>query len=153
MGLSFQGELDNASMVAATLEFRSPPPLVEAWRSNCPPEPPCQTEEGKPAAKAVWCVVITHGGDAVSVPEVEVADLGADDREQRGELGAVAAGTFALYKKHQSKKDPEHAHKHKIEEEIAAEAAVGSGGYAFHEHHEKKNAKEEEFLVCVCGMC
>ncbi|CAL5442111.1 unnamed protein product [Camellia sinensis] len=67
-------------------------------------------------------------------------------REQRGDLGAVVAGTFALYKKHQSKKDPEHAHKHKIEEEIAAEAAVGSGGYAFCEHYEKKNAKEEEFL-------
>ncbi|CAL5337665.1 unnamed protein product [Camellia sinensis] len=68
-------------------------------------------------------------------------------REQRDELGVVATGTFALYKKHQSKKDPEHAHKHKIEEEIAAEAAVGSGEYAFHEHYEKKNAKEEEFLV------
>lgn len=42
------------------------------------------------------------------------------------------------YEKHEAKKDPEHAHRHKIEEELAATAAVGAGGYAFHEHHEKK---------------
>ncbi|CAN6676207.1 unnamed protein product [Malus baccata var. baccata] len=46
--------------------------------------------------------------------------------------------------KHNEKKDPEHAHKHKIEEGIVAAAAVGSGGFAFHEHHEKKETKEEE---------
>ena len=45
---------------------------------------------------------------------------------------------YVQYEKHEAKKDPEHAHRHKIEEEIAAAAAVGSGGYAFHEHHEKK---------------
>ncbi|KAJ6817258.1 uncharacterized protein M6B38_411940 [Iris pallida] len=50
---------------------------------------------------------------------------------------------FVQYEKHESKKDPEHARKHRIEEEIAAAAAVGSGGYAFHEKHEKKEAKEE----------
>ncbi|TQD96175.1 hypothetical protein C1H46_018204 [Malus baccata] len=55
-----------------------------------------------------------------------------------------AAGAFALHEKHNEKKDPEHAHRHKIEEEIAAAAAVGSGGFAFHEHHEKKETKEEE---------
>ncbi|BBN67688.1 hypothetical protein Prudu_154S000500 [Prunus dulcis] len=70
--------------------------------------------------------------------------------EHLSEAGAAAAGVFALmwcdaqHEKHESKKDPEHAHKHKIEEEIAAAAAVGSGGFAFHEHHEKKEAKEEE---------
>lgn len=48
------------------------------------------------------------------------------------------------HEKHKSKNDPEHAHKHKVEEEIAAVAAVGSGGFAFHEHHDKKEAKEEE---------
>lgn len=63
--------------------------------------------------------------------------------EHLGELGAVAAGTFALYEKHKAKKDPENAHRHKIEEEIAATAAVGAGGYAFHEHHKKKAAKKE----------
>ncbi|ONK77523.1 uncharacterized protein A4U43_C02F7460 [Asparagus officinalis] len=52
-------------------------------------------------------------------------------------------GAFALYEKHESKKDPEHAHRHKIEEEIAAAAAVGGGGYAFHEKHERKEAREE----------
>ncbi|TKY46036.1 Abscisic stress-ripening protein 2 [Spatholobus suberectus] len=58
-------------------------------------------------------------------------------------MGAVAAGAFALHEKHKARKDPEHAHRHKIEEEIAAAAAVGAGGFAFHEHHEKKEAKKE----------
>lgn len=47
------------------------------------------------------------------------------------------------YEKHKAKKDPENAHRHKIEEEIAATAAVGAGGYAFHEHHKKKAARKE----------
>ncbi|CAH9101647.1 unnamed protein product [Cuscuta europaea] len=64
--------------------------------------------------------------------------------QQIGELGTAAAGAYALYEKHEAKKDPEHAHRHKIEEEVAAAAAVGSGGFAFHEHHEKKEAKEDE---------
>ena len=51
---------------------------------------------------------------------------------------------WVQHEKHKSHKDPEHAHRHKLEEEIAAAAAVGAGGYAFHEHHEKKEAKEEE---------
>lgn len=46
--------------------------------------------------------------------------------------------------KHEAKKDPEHAHRHKLEEEIAAVGAVGAGGYAFHEHHDKKETKKEE---------
>ncbi|XP_060198615.1 abscisic stress-ripening protein 2-like [Lycium barbarum] len=61
-----------------------------------------------------------------------------------GEFGAVAAGAFALHEKHKSKKDPEHAYKHKIEEGIAATTAVGAAGFAFHEHHEKKDAKKEQ---------
>ncbi|BFG35142.1 hypothetical protein CerSpe_214160 [Prunus speciosa] len=64
--------------------------------------------------------------------------------EHLGEGGVAAAGVFALHEKHKEKKDPEQAHRHKIEEEIAAAAAVGSGGYAFHEHHEKKETKEKE---------
>eukprot|EP01018_Ginkgo_biloba_P000182 Gb_18966 [translate_table: standard] len=63
--------------------------------------------------------------------------------EHVGELGTMAAGAYAMYEKHEAKKDPEHAHRHKIEEEVAAAAAVGAGGYAFHEHHEKKEDKEE----------
>nr|AAY98007.1 ASR3 [Solanum chilense] len=61
-----------------------------------------------------------------------------------GELGAVAAGAYALHEKHKAKKDPENAHKHKIKQEIAAVAAVGAGGFAFHEHHQKKEAKKEK---------
>ncbi|TKY46070.1 Abscisic stress-ripening protein 1 [Spatholobus suberectus] len=49
--------------------------------------------------------------------------------EHLGEMGAVAAGAFALHEKHKARKDPEHAHRHKIEEEIAAAAAVGAGGF------------------------
>ncbi|KAH9309974.1 hypothetical protein KI387_037885 [Taxus chinensis] len=63
--------------------------------------------------------------------------------EHVGELGTAAAGAFALYEKHETKKDPENAHRHKIEEEIAAAAAVGTGGFVFHEHHEKKEDKKE----------
>lgn len=48
------------------------------------------------------------------------------------------------HEKHEAKKDPEHAHRHKIEEEIAAVAGVGAAGFAFHEHHEKKESKKEE---------
>nr|ABR18403.1 unknown [Picea sitchensis] len=48
--------------------------------------------------------------------------------EHVGELGTMAAGAYALYEKHETKKDPENAGRHKIEEEIAAAAAVGSGG-------------------------
>lgn len=48
------------------------------------------------------------------------------------------------YEKHESKKDPEHAQRHKIEEGVAAAVGVGSGGYAFHEHHEKEEAKDDE---------
>nr|ACN39921.1 unknown [Picea sitchensis] len=55
----------------------------------------------------------------------------------------MAAGAYALYEKHESKKDPENARRHRIEEEVAATAAVGSGGYAFHERHEKKQDEEE----------
>ncbi|XP_059077612.1 abscisic stress-ripening protein 5-like [Cryptomeria japonica] len=64
--------------------------------------------------------------------------------EEGGELGTGAAGGFAMYEKHEAKKDPENAHRHKIEEEIAAAAAVGGGGAVFHEHHEKKEDKKEE---------
>lgn len=97
-------------------------------------------------------------------------------KEHLGELGALAAGAYALvshqnsispistsiviiwcrlaivgghlvvplaqHEKHQAKKDPENAHKHKVAEEIAATVAVGSAGFAFHEHHEKKEAKK-----------
>ncbi|XP_059454672.1 abscisic stress-ripening protein 1-like [Corylus avellana] len=64
--------------------------------------------------------------------------------EQTGGLGAAATGVYALHEKHEAKKDPQHAHKHKVEEEIAAAVAVGAGGYAFHEHHGKKDAKKQE---------
>ncbi|WVZ67303.1 hypothetical protein U9M48_016401 [Paspalum notatum var. saurae] len=55
--------------------------------------------------------------------------------EQLAQLGAVAAGAYAVHEKHQAKKDPAHAHSHKVKEEIAAAFALGSAGFAFHEHH------------------
>ncbi|KAE9446617.1 hypothetical protein C3L33_21483, partial [Rhododendron williamsianum] len=39
--------------------------------------------------------------------------------EHLAELGAVAAGAFAKHEKHMIKKDPAHAHRHKIEQKIA----------------------------------
>ncbi|KAE9446620.1 hypothetical protein C3L33_21482, partial [Rhododendron williamsianum] len=59
------------------------------------------------------------------------------------ELGAIAAGAFAVHEKHMIKKDPAHAHRHKVEERIATTVAVAAGGYALHEHHEKKEAKKQ----------
>ena len=45
------------------------------------------------------------------------------------------------YEKKQAKKDPENGQRHKIEEGVAAAAAVGAAGYVFHEHHRKKEFK------------
>uniref|UniRef100_A0A0E0KQL2 SET domain-containing protein n=1 Tax=Oryza punctata TaxID=4537 RepID=A0A0E0KQL2_ORYPU len=64
------------------------------------------------------------------------------NKERLGEVGALAAGAFAMYERHQAKKDPENAQRHRIEEGVAAVAALGSGGFAFHEHHDKKEAKQ-----------
>lgn len=58
--------------------------------------------------------------------------------EHVGELGAMTAGGFALFEKHEAKTDPVHARRHRIEEEVAAAAAVSSAGYALHENHQKK---------------
>ncbi|KRX87996.1 Abscisic stress-ripening protein 2, partial [Trichinella patagoniensis] len=51
-------------------------------------------------------------------------------------MAGLAAGAYALHEKHEAKKDPEHAHRHKIEEKIAGTVAAGAGGFALHEHHE-----------------
>uniref|UniRef100_A0A0D9VAE1 Uncharacterized protein n=1 Tax=Leersia perrieri TaxID=77586 RepID=A0A0D9VAE1_9ORYZ len=49
---------------------------------------------------------------------------------------------FQTHEKKAAKKDPEHAKSHKTKERIAAAVAVGSAGFAFHEHHKKKEAKK-----------
>lgn len=46
------------------------------------------------------------------------------------------------HERHKAKKDPENADKHKTAQGIAATVALGAGGFAFHEHHKKKEAKE-----------
>jgi hypothetical protein len=53
--------------------------------------------------------------------------------EQLAQLGTVIAG---------AKKGPEHTHSHKIKEGVAAAVTVGSAGFSFHEHHQKKDAKK-----------
>ena len=50
---------------------------------------------------------------------------------------------YLQHEKHEAKKDPEHAHRHKLMEHGAEAAAVGGVGFAIHEHHEKKEAKHE----------
>ncbi|RIQ89812.1 hypothetical protein D2E30_24020 [Mycobacteroides abscessus] len=62
------------------------------------------------------------------------------NRERVGEVGAIAAGAFALYEGYEAKKDPAHARKHQIEAGVAGAAALGAGGYAYHEHREQKQA-------------
>ncbi|KAB1212146.1 Abscisic stress-ripening protein 2 [Morella rubra] len=77
--------------------------------------------------------------------------------EHLGKAGAAAAGAcnvpalspfghFVLtsHEKHRAKKDPEHAHSHKVKEEIAATITVAAGGFALHEKHERKAAKKED---------
>ncbi|TVU36979.1 hypothetical protein EJB05_18941, partial [Eragrostis curvula] len=64
--------------------------------------------------------------------------------EQLGQIGAVAAGAYAMVRPREApgEEDPGHAHSHKIKEGVAAAVAVGSAGFAFHEHHQKKDAKK-----------
>ncbi|KAG2603470.1 abscisic stress-ripening protein 5-like [Panicum virgatum] len=64
-------------------------------------------------------------------------------KERLGEIGALAGGAFALYEGHRAKKDPEHAQRHKMEAGVATAAALGAGGYAYHEHREQKEARYE----------
>lgn len=53
------------------------------------------------------------------------------------------------YEGHQAKKDPANAQRHRIEQGVAAVAAVGADGYAYHEHREQKQAsygaKEQQY--------
>lgn len=42
------------------------------------------------------------------------------------------------------KVDPEHAGRHRIEEDVAAATAVGAGGYGIYEHHEMRKAHKGE---------
>jgi hypothetical protein len=62
------------------------------------------------------------------------------NRERMGEVGALATGAFAIYEGYEAKKDPAHAQRHQIEAGVAGAAALGAGGYAFHEHREQKPA-------------
>ncbi|CAB4283455.1 unnamed protein product [Prunus armeniaca] len=97
-------------------------------------------DEGRPGGVGGYGVTATHESEI----DYKKEEKHHKRLEQLGEAGVAGGGVFALYEKHKEKKDPEHAHRHKIEEEIAAAAAVGSGGFAFHEHHEKKETKKEE---------
>ena len=79
------------------------------------------------------------------------------NRERVGEVGALAAGAFALYEGYEVKKDPAHARKHQIEAGVAGAAALGAGGYAYHEHREQKQAAyggQQEYRMPVHnGYC
>jgi hypothetical protein len=48
------------------------------------------------------------------------------------------------YESHEVKVDPEHAGRHRIEEDVAAATAVGAGGYGIYEHHEMRKAHKGE---------
>jgi len=54
----------------------------------------------------------------------------------------VRVGSIEQHEKHKAKKDPENAHGHKVKEEVAAVAALGAAGFAFHEHHQKDAKKQ-----------
>ncbi|KAJ8510239.1 hypothetical protein OPV22_000673 [Ensete ventricosum] len=117
-------------------------------------------KDEKPAEEVIYSeTAYSGGGDYASgYTETVVAESATDEyekykkeekhhkhKEHLGEMGAVAAGAFALYEKHEAKKDPDHAHKHKIEEEIAAAVArkeasppplLGAALFDFHVLHQ-----------------
>ncbi|BFI32032.1 hypothetical protein MPTK2_4g01980 [Marchantia polymorpha subsp. ruderalis] len=63
--------------------------------------------------------------------------------EHHAELGALAAGAFAMHEHHKAKSEGEDSGRHKLEGEIAGGLGVGAVGYALYEHHEKKKEKKE----------
>ncbi|CAK9191559.1 unnamed protein product [Sphagnum troendelagicum] len=60
-----------------------------------------------------------------------------------GGLGALAAGAFAVYERHEMEEDPENAARHKLEMEVAAGVAVTGAGVGLYGHHEKEEAEED----------
>eukprot|EP00249_Psilotum_nudum_P010647 c22674_g3_i2 orf=108-359(+) len=69
-------------------------------------------------------------------------------QEHLGEAAALIGGAVAMYEKHEAKKDPEHAHKHRVGEAIAGALSVGTGAYAWHERHDKKDAEKAAKYNC-----
>ncbi|KAF3330565.1 abscisic stress-ripening protein 2-like protein [Carex littledalei] len=55
----------------------------------------------------------------------------------------LPAAAYARHEKHEAEKDPEHAHRHKLEAKMAEAAVLASGGYALHEHYDKKEEHKE----------
>ncbi|MCO5550832.1 hypothetical protein L7F22_004325 [Adiantum nelumboides] len=55
---------------------------------------------------------------------------------------ALAAGAYALHKKHEAKKHLEQRHAHKVREHVAVAVAMGAGTLAHHKKQECKHAKE-----------
>lgn len=55
------------------------------------------------------------------------------------------------YEGYEAKKDPAHARRHEIEAGVAGAAALGAGGYAYHEHREQLSyggaAREQQHRV------
>lgn len=127
-----------------------------------PPPPPCDeySEDAIPYQETEYYDGPRRPSGGYST--VETTDVyvktSADDAEARakkeekehqrkehfGETVGAAAGAFAMYERHEEKKDAEHAGRHKTEERIAEAVAVGAGGFALHERHEKKEAVKEE---------
>lgn len=71
-----------------------------------------------------------------------LADVQRHARNERiAEVGAAAAGAFAMYEMHEAKVDPAHARRHKLEAELAGAVALGAAGYAYHEHREKQKSE------------
>ncbi|XP_021602791.1 uncharacterized protein LOC110607907 isoform X5 [Manihot esculenta] len=66
-----------------------------------------------------------------------------DHLEHLSKIGVGVSGTYVMHDKHKEKNNSEHAYNYKIKEEIVTAAAVGAEGFAFQEHHEKKEVKKE----------
>ncbi|XP_031390812.1 abscisic stress-ripening protein 5-like [Punica granatum] len=69
--------------------------------------------------------------------------MGAADRTTGGRRSSTSTMS-TWHERHEIGKDPEHARRHRVEEELGTAAALGAGGYALHEHHDMKEAKKME---------
>ncbi|MCO5592209.1 hypothetical protein L7F22_046207 [Adiantum nelumboides] len=84
------------------------------------------------------------GSDVLHQVDYKAEEKKHKQRQHAADVGALAAGAFALHEKHAAKKHPEQRHAHKVREHVAAAIAIGAGTLAVHEKHERKHAKKQQ---------
>ncbi|MCO5563241.1 hypothetical protein L7F22_016878 [Adiantum nelumboides] len=147
------------------LHHKHRPPLLRSDHELGPPPlgyPPLPQQQNAVAAMPYYSHIMAAPSAYTAIvppalsPQQEqqlqqaIADAKRHSRNEHiGEVGAAAAGAFALYELHEAKVDPAHARRHKLEAKLAGAVAVGSANYAYHEHREKK--KSEHLVEVLSG--